>query len=545
MSRVIINPFTSEEVDYDKRSLLSLYKEKERRLGKKNLHYLCKNILGYEDLTDENGFHGDYCRHLQSEESRFKLELTPRGTLKSTIGTIGLSISEIINDPNIRILIDSQNFTNSTKFLSEIVGHFRKNEKFIDLYGNYLDKGFTGGAKEITVSKRTNWRKEPTITCTGVEVSRTGMHYDIILADDLHDEKNTDNSDQIEKVIRHYKLLLSLLDPPKNRIGMRPSRLFIHGTIWHFADLYNWLMAKDRERQQMGRKSKFKIFKRDSFKGTVEDLMAGKIKKKHLLWPERLTTEYLADQYIEQGPYIFSCQYRLNPIDDENATFKRSWIKIVHPKDLSERLNVYTTVDPMQDEEGTDFLAAVTVAVDEKWNINIIDCVRMKADEHETVEQLNEIYKKWKPKKIGIEGTAWQKSYVRYVKLLQMQKGYKLPIVTLDKDTTKSKPFRIKGMVPYWKAGLFRIVTDKTDLSDITGPMASLIDELTRYPKTKNDDTIDALAYMNQLTHCPSILSILKPKPHYRSLFAIRERMKVKKNKKLGSRNVRNALNVA
>lgn len=514
----------------NKRYLARLLKEQKRRLGLSNLHFLCKEILGYHDLTDEDKFHGDYCRHMESKR-RFKLTLTPRGSLKSSIGTIGHSIQEVIKNPNIRILIASQGFTISTKFLAEIKGHFEKNEEFISLYGNLVGKD-KWSESEIIVRTRTNWKKEPTISCAGIDVTKTGLHYDRIKVDDPQDEKNTSSHEQIEKVIRWYKLLLSLLDPH--------GYIDITGTIWHYADLYNYIINLERLRLEKGRKPRFKIFQRDSFKGTTEDLLNGDVPPENLLWPERLSAEYLADQYIEQGPYIFSCQYRLNPIDDENATFKRSWLKTCAIDEIPTNLNIYSTVDPMRDEDGKDYLSIVTCGVSTDWKTYLLDVKRLKADEHDTVDELYNVYRSFKPIKMGFETIAFQETYMKYIQMLQLMNGIRLPIVQLKTSTRVTKRMRIKSMVPYWKAGLYIIPTDK-GLESLENPgMAALVDELTRFPKTDNDDCIDALAYMNQLTKVPSVITILKKHPP-NSFAVIREKAIHNKDKKniLGQFNVR------
>src|SRR5258706_624485 len=281
-----------------KRRLNTLLNEQTRRLGLLDLHFFCKNILGYTDLTDKSGFHGEFCDHLENKDNHFKLSLTPRGSLKSSIGTIGHSVQEIVKNPNIRILLASEKFTISTAFLTEIKGHFEKNEKFRALYGNLVGKDKWTGT-EIPVSNRTMWRKEPTISCAGIDVTKVGMHYDRIKVDDPHSDQNTQGQDQIDKVIRWFKLLFSLLDPG--------GYLDVNGTIWHYGDLYNYIQNKERERQQKGRKKRFTIFKRTSFIGTQDDLLNDRITKDKLLWPERLTADFLKDTLIEQGPYIFSC----------------------------------------------------------------------------------------------------------------------------------------------------------------------------------------------------------------------------------------------
>lgn len=515
----------------NKRRLKTLLDEQARRRGLTDLHFFCKNTLGYTDLSEKDGFHGEFCEHLENRDNNFKLSLTPRGSLKSSIGTIGHSVREIVNYPNIRILLASEKFTNSTKFLTEIKGHFEKNERFRQLYGNLVGKD-KWSESEITVSSRTTWKKEPTISCAGIDVTKVGMHYDIIKLDDPHSDQNTQSQDQIEKVIRWYKLLFSLLDPG--------GYLDVSGTIWHYGDLYNYIINRERERKQKGYKKRFTVFKRVAFEGTQDDLLQDKVKRSQLLWPERLTADFLKDTLIEQGPYVFSCQYLLNPIDDETAIFKRSWLKTCRFDEVPKNIAIYTTVDPMRDEEGKDFLAMTTCGVDDKWQNYILDARRLKADEHETVDEMFKVYKRWNPIKIGIESVAWQKTYYNYVRMIQVMRGIKMPIVQLHTDTKVSKRMRIKSMVPYWKAGLYTIVTNKK-LEDITGPKAFLIDELTRYPKVANDDLVDALAYQNQLTKRPGVIQILKL-IHPKSFKGIKNKMR-KPKKKLGMYNIRGGAN--
>lgn len=58
------------------------------------------------------------------------LLLMPRGTFKSSVVTIGLTLQKILNDPDVRILIDSETFAKAKAFLAEIKGHLEGTEAF-------------------------------------------------------------------------------------------------------------------------------------------------------------------------------------------------------------------------------------------------------------------------------------------------------------------------------------------------------------------------------------------------------------------------------
>ncbi|HEC66422.1 MAG TPA: hypothetical protein ENI23_14135 [bacterium] len=135
-------------------------------LCQNDLYFLTKNVLGYKELDDEP--HVEVCQYLETPESK-KLLLLPRGTFKTTIGTIAKTIQEIIKNPNIRILIFSETYSQSRAFLSEIKQHLERNNQLIGLFGQFKkDPGWT--EQEITVLQRTGIYKEGTIMTGGVDI---------------------------------------------------------------------------------------------------------------------------------------------------------------------------------------------------------------------------------------------------------------------------------------------------------------------------------------------------------------------------------------
>jgi hypothetical protein len=512
-----------------------LLKAKITKQGLEDLYFFNKSILGYSDMTPE--IHGELCDFVEKvknpKNAQFRLILEPRGSLKSSCITIGFTTQSIVEDPNIRILLASEEFSASKKFLAEIKGHFEENQVFKSYYGDWVSKK-KWDEKEIIVNRRTRWRKEPTITCAGIDVTKTGMHYDMIIVDDPHSSKNITTREQIEKVKTWYKLLLSLLDPG--------GVLIVIGTRWHYDDLFGYLIDQEQHRKETGRRKRFRILKKSAFNGSVGDLMAGRLKDKDLLWPSRLSIEFLQDQYLDQGPYIFSCQYGNEPVDDESAVFKRSWVKFIDPAKLDSLelgpKKAFQIVDPARDEDGKDFTTIVTCQLLHNWQAIIREVRRGKWDEHETIDQMFRAYKKWKPQKIGFETVAFQKTYLRFIKAEMLRKGRVLPIVELKTDSTRSKVMRIKGMVPYWKQGLFLVPGHSISL--LTGNMKILVDELTRFPKVSNDDCIDALAYMDQIMRRPMVSKITKAVPKG-SFYGMKKLLKKKRNGKLGQFNMRSA----
>jgi predicted phage terminase large subunit-like protein len=238
-----------------------------------DLYFLCKYVLGYELMEEE--VHGDLCHYVEhllpshkedyvppdtlegaGLEDNFNpknnnlLLLLPRGTFKSSVVTIGFTLQIALNEPNMRVLIDSETQSKAKAFLSEIKGHLEKGDMyracFKAIHGVYPDGVSTKRNKdllwtnaEVVLASRSKPLKEPSIMVSGIDKSINGMHYDYIICDDLHSEKNVTNAEQIEQVKAHWKLNYSLLDPGKVMI--------VIGTRWHFVDLYQEILDNHRE----------------------------------------------------------------------------------------------------------------------------------------------------------------------------------------------------------------------------------------------------------------------------------------------------------
>lgn len=199
--------------------------------GKESLYFFTKHILGYPDVNTKT--HGDIIVALEAPTKR-KLLCVPRGTLKSTIGSIAFPMWLLLCNPNLRILLDSELYTNSKNLLREIKVHMESSH-LINLYGDF--KSNTWNESEIIIKQRNINRKEATVTVGGVETTKVGQHFDIIIGDDYNSDKNSRSKEGREKVISHYKYNLSILEP--NGIYV------IIGTRYAEDDLIGYILDKE------------------------------------------------------------------------------------------------------------------------------------------------------------------------------------------------------------------------------------------------------------------------------------------------------------
>lgn len=407
--------------------------------------------------------------HIRKPVQKKSLYLLPRGTFKSTVITIGYSLWRLARDPDLRILIDSETQSNSKNFLSEIKEQMVRNEVLRGAFPPMDSKDEALWTKtEITVKTRKRARKEPSIQATGVDITKTGMHYDLIIADDLVSNMNIGTIEMRDKVIAHYKLLLALLEPD--------GELIVVGTRWHDDDVYGWILEHDLEGWEV------------MIEKAIRD-------DGSLLFPERLTKEFLDNQKKAMGTYLWSCQYQNSPIDEDSQVFRKAWIQYYLPGDVDyTKLNRYMAIDPaISDSKDSDYSAIVVVGVDKNNNLYVLDYLRERLTPNDLIEAIFRMRKHWTPIKTGIEVFAFQKALQYEIRDRMRKKGEFFVLEAFTTDTRTGKTTRIKGLQPRFENKTVYLKRDMDEMED----------ELLRFPLSNRDDLIDALSYTLQLFDCP------------------------------------------
>lgn len=470
---------------------------------KNDLFYLDKEILNYSQMTKQT--HGELCDYTTSilpnppelphnegfdPNKKLLLLLLPRGTFKSSVVTIGFVLQYILNEPNCRVLIDSETFSKSKAFLREIQDHMLYNQKYREVFRAihgvypYTKKSdmklWTDS--EVILPCRNRALKEPTISCAGIDVTKNGMHYDLIIADDLHSEKNVTNREQIQQVIDHYKLAFSLLDPGKPMI--------IIGTRWHELDLYGHIIDFEKD--------DFNILKKSAYNPDGS-----------LFFPERLTEEELDKIRRRQGTSIFSKQYLNEPVSDENATFRRDMFKRRHWSEVQGRpMNWYLSVDPSYTDprsSGTysDFAGFILVGMDYMRELYIRHIVRRKMTYSEIIDEVFNIYtdvrfSDIKNMKIFLEiiGT---RSLSFELANEQRRRNTWLPVTEI-KGRKENKEERIRALAPFYEYGHVYHIYECPQLEELEL-------ELLQFPTGRHDDIIDPLATVVEHASPPTVKS--------------------------------------
>lgn len=198
---------------------------------KRSLFATAQHLLGFQDVNQDT--HADVIEALEAETKR-KLLCIPRGCLKSTIACVAFPIWLLFRNANLRILIDSELYTNSKTFLREIKGQLERPD-LTDLFGTFKREPWSEG--EIIIKQRTKILKEASVTCSGIGATKIGQHYDYIIMDDMNGAQNSHTPEACEKVIAHYRGNVSILEPD--------GTMVIIGTRWSENDLIGHVLRNE------------------------------------------------------------------------------------------------------------------------------------------------------------------------------------------------------------------------------------------------------------------------------------------------------------
>lgn len=454
------------------RQLSAISIDQVKESCKKSLWFLCTQILGFKDWDT---IHDDLEKGL-NKKSRKKLILVPRGHLKTSMITKGFSIQLILRDPNIRILITNQVWDKAREMLYEIKQMLTDKSVLPKLFGDFVSERWR--EDDIVIKQRTKALAAPTIGTSGVEAELTSSHYDVIFCDDLQGEKNFQTPEQREKVKRYYRSMMDLLEPG--------GLLIVIGTRWHLDDVYQYIIDNEADYYDV------------TVRKVIED---GKI-----IFPKKFNKRFdpLSKSWIEtQEPCMdfinylkrrpseeFSSQYMNEPISTENQIFRPAYFQYYDRR--PDRLFVAMSIDPaISEKQSADYFAIRVDAMDENYNIYVLDYIRGHWRLSESVDNVFNTYSKWKPSVVGLETVAYQKA-LKYVLEEEMRRrGVHFPITELKRSTNETKEFRIKALEPFYREGkVFHAQWMKG---------RELEEELQHFPKGKHDDLIDAGASMLEL----------------------------------------------
>lgn len=221
-----------------------------------------------------------------------------------------------------------------------------------------------------------------------------------------------------------------------------------------------------------------------------------------LLFPERLTQEFLDGARRTMGSYLFANQYQNEVIPDDEKTFKPHWLR--YYKQIPDGTYRFGFIDPaIGQQKHHDFtgISIVDVDTDGVWYLR--QAFRVRLTPTEIVDKMFELCERFELRTLGVESVAYQEALL-YMLSEQMKLRKKaIPVKGITR-TRISKATRILGLVPRFEWGRLLIGQGMVDFED----------EYSTFPRGKFDDILDATASLEEIVFYPEKKVEKIDKPH-------------------------------
>lgn len=396
------------------------------------------------------------------EKDNFVSLLAPRGHGKTVI--VGSYILwKIVINPDIRILIVTINQDKANEIMTFIQSNLANNDKLISVFGQ--QKGYSEWSRDsLRVYRATPSHKEPTLKVLGVTSSMIGGHYDIIILDDITDQKNSRTEMRRRDLVEWFnKTLMPMLEPEGKIISI--------GTKWHQADIHAYLHSLSNYTSKI-------------YKAIIEEPSENN-KEGKVLWPDRWSYEKLDDIRKNYGNVTFMMQYQNEYISDEESPIKYDWIMAATDKFTipeSPYLS-YIGVDLAASDSESDYFVLTVITVKDCF-ISVADGYRGHLSLSKQNDIIKSYFQKWNSVKIGIEQAAQQKLIIEDL----IERNPTLPIVPIKTSIVNDRPSRVHRLSVFFETG--RI--------SLNPKLVNWIDEMIAYPRGAHDDTLDSLSFALQ-----------------------------------------------
>lgn len=445
--------------------------EDMRALALNDLFYLLMVVMGRKDMNKDWIF--DRCREVAAEPNGC-LDLWAREHYKSTIITVGLTIQDILRNPNVTIGIFSHTRPNAKAFLRQIKREFEGNKLLQHLFPHVCppsrgDSSRAWSEDSGIIVKRDGNPKEATIEAWGVvDGQPTGKHFDILIYDDIVTLENVSTPEQINKTTDAWRLSLNL--------GARGGSMRMIGTRYHAYDTYQQLIEQGSVKVRI-------------YTATEDGTDSG--------IPVLLSKSELEKKRRDMGPYVFACQMLQNPLQDGKQNFKKDWIKTWLPTtEHIKNMNIAIYVDPANaKKKDSDYTVMWVIGRGDDGNYYIIDGIRDRLNLTERCEKFFSLVRAYNPmftvyEKYGIQAD------IDYINREMTLKNYHFPIIEVGGSMAKED--RIKRLIPLFENSNIFMPSVVTFI-DSQGSWRDIIkefieEEYSVFPVSKHDDMLDCLA---------------------------------------------------
>lgn len=416
----------------------------------------------------------------------------PRRCAKSTAITHSYTLASMLFRERKYALIVSDTFAQACQFLADIKQELTVNEDITTLF--QIDSISKDTEDDIIVNFEDGQRFR--IQARGAEQKLRGLKWDgkrpdLIVCDDMENDEMVMNRDRRMKLKRwFYSTLLPCLSPR--------GIVRVVGTILHLDSLLESFMPESvagptRQRYVIQEELKQYFTGRGTWKSYKYKAHNEDFSK--LLWPDMWSKEKLIalrEDYIRQGlPDVYSQEMLNVPLDEERTFFKRKDFLPLGEKEKEKDINCYIAADlAISQNQQADYTVFVVGGTDDEGFLQIRNVIRDRLDSAEIVETIFSLYKMYEPIMIALEDGQIAKSLDAHLRAEMMRRNEFVPIKLVP--ARKDKMQRAQSIKARMRAGGVKF--DKN-----AEWFYAFEDELTKFPRVKHDDQVDAFAHLGSI----------------------------------------------
>lgn len=431
----------------------------------------CVNRPGFID----NQFFFDRCREVEANPDGY-IDLWSREHAKSSIVTFGLTLQDILKNPETTIGIFSHTRPIAKAFLRTLMREIENNivlhNAFPDIFYGKDIRAYPKFSEDdgVIVKRKTN-PNEATIEAWGlVDGMPVSKHFRVLLYDDIVVQGSVTTPDMIDKTRQAVELSYNL--------GTTGGAKRVVGTKYHYNDAYKTMIERGT----------FKVREYPGRKGGTED-------GDSVLWSEEMHVQKRRDM----GPHTYAAQILLNPKADALQGFKREWIRFYKTVD-SRRMNKYLLVDAANSKrKSSDFTSMWIIGLHTDGNRYVLDWVRDRLNLTERTAKLFDLHREWKPIQTRYEQYGLMGD-IEHIKSMMDVENYRFDITEVGGQVKKND--RIGRLIPIFEQGQFYFpeVLYKTDYQKTVVNLIKVFieEEFAPFPVGLHDDGLDSLARIEE-----------------------------------------------
>lgn len=448
--------------------------------------------------------HADICQRLEQFEKdvlarkrpRLMLFLPPRAG-KSEIGSKMFPAWFLGRHPELTAVISSYSGDLASGFSRDVRNLFASQD-----FGRIFPRAKLSADSKS--AEKWNTTLKGGLNAVGVSGSLSGKGGHILICDDPHkDREEAESETQRQKVKDWYSSTFYTRRAPG-------AGILIIQTRWHEDDLSGWLlheMENNIRELHAGGDDHFDRWEVVKYPAIATEDEKYR-KKGEALHPQRFPLDELLTTKSTLISRDWQALYQQEPIGEDGEYFTKGMFRYYKPGDHPpiHELRTYSAADlAISTKQTADFSVFVTVGIDRQQNIWVLDVRRGRWNALGIIDQMFEVQQMWNPELFGIETGQIELTLEPFVQKAEQERGISLRYEKLrtrgvDK-AVRARP--IQGRMEQGK--VFFPALDSTPW------MPALQNEFLKFPLGKNDDQVDALAWIGQMIMLFGIVNQKRP----------------------------------